>query len=91
MTTGGMTRGRCTIPFTSAFPQKSRRANAMPIAKPNGRLAAMATVATRRLSLMAVHSSGLSVHHSVRIVSPLCYFRTVKPWASNSRGSLSAT
>jgi len=55
----------------------------MPIASPNGRLAAVATVAIRRLSLMAVHSSGLSVHHSLRIVSPHCYFSIVKPWASN--------
>ena len=66
-------------PVDSAFPQKSRRASAMATPKPKGRLAAMATVATRRLSLMAVHSSGLSVHQSFRIVSPFCYFRTVKP------------
>ncbi len=50
------------MPLSSDLPQKRPRASATATAMPKGRLANMAMEDTHRLSLIAVHSSGLSVH-----------------------------
>ena len=60
-----------------ALPQNRRRASSQATAMPNGRLASVAVMATRRLSRTAVHSSG--------VMSELADFtRTVKPCFSNA-------
>ena len=51
-------------PVEERVPQKRPRASTMAMAMPKGRLTRVATVATLRLSITAVHSSGLRVNHS---------------------------
>ena len=60
MTTGGSTSGRCTMPSSSALPQKSFRASTHAIAMAKGSAAIVATIAIRSESATAVHSSGVS-------------------------------
>ena len=59
-TTGGSTRGRCTRPLTTAQPGKRYRASSQATAIPKGRLIRTAQPATRRLSMIASTSSGVS-------------------------------
>ena len=61
MTTGGSTSGKCTSALSSVRPEKRPR-SIMAMAMPKGRLAAMASVATRSESLIASSSSGVSVN-----------------------------
>ena len=60
------------------------RASSQAMAMPNGRLAAVAVVATSRLSLTAVHSSGV-------MSTEADFTRTVKPCFSNDGPRLGAT
>ena len=55
---GGITKGRCTSPSRIDLPANRRRAKSQPSAIPNGSEAIVATLATRRLNRMAVHSWG---------------------------------
>src|SRR5215204_2932979 len=67
VTTGGRISGIRTRPLSRDWPQKRPRANAIAIAMPNGRLRRVATMATLRLSWIAVHSSGLRVIQSIGV------------------------
>ena len=53
--------GNSTSALSNERPKNCARASTSPAAIPKGRLAAVATVATRRLSLIAVISSGVSI------------------------------
>jgi hypothetical protein len=61
VTTGGSTSGKSTSALRSARPKKRVRVRSMAMAMPKGRLAAVASAATRKESLIASSSSGVSV------------------------------